>query len=130
MEDSVEVSYNDDSSHVTKSYYLKGRKISVQRYNRGRLVIESVFSEDGNFEFRREVCRSGNSGFEGILYKNSFYGLSTWYYCSVKSRIKLQGVRFKGEKIGVWKEWSRRGNLLEEIDYGRSELLDSLPQLR
>jgi len=129
-EDSVDVSYNNDSSYVSKSYYLQGRKIRAQHHNKGRLAIESFYSEDGLFEFRREVYRSGDSGFEGILYKNEFYGLSTWYYYSGKSRIKLQGVRFKGEKIGVWKRWSRRGRLQEEIDYGRKKLLDSLPQLR
>jgi hypothetical protein len=130
MEDSVDVSYNKDSSYVSKSYYLQGRKLTMQRFNRGRLVIESIYSKDGQFEFRREVCKNGDSGFEGIVYKDEFYGLSTWYYCSVKSRIESQGVRFKGEKIGVWKKWSRRGRLLEEVDYGKKELLDSLPQLR
>jgi antitoxin component YwqK of YwqJK toxin-antitoxin module len=130
MEDSVGVSYNHDSSFVSKYYYLKGRKMKVEGYNRGRLVTETDYSEDGNFEFRREICKNGDSGFEGFFYKNEAYGLSTWYYCSVKSMIELQGVRYKNEKIGVWRKWSRRGRLLEEINYGKEELLDSLPKLR
>jgi hypothetical protein len=129
LADSISISYNDDSSFARKCYFFQGRKLRLRGYSRGHLALETSYSKDGDFEFRREICKNGHYSFEGIVYKNEFYGLSTWYHCSVKSQPQSQGVRFKSERIGVWKKWDEKGDLIGEVDYGKRELLDSLPQI-
>jgi hypothetical protein len=83
------------------------------------------FSTNGDFEYRQEICKDGTLLFEGIVYKGEFYGLSTWRYCDTK-KLMMQGVRYKNQKIGIWKSWDKDGNL-SETNYNKLELLDSMP---
>jgi hypothetical protein len=54
--------------------------------------------------------------FEGILFKDKFYGLSKWKDC--QDRIQMEGIRFEDEKVGIWKIYNDKGQVNEETDYG------------
>ncbi len=126
--DSSSLEYNEDSTFNRESFYLKGHKFRlIGSDTNGGIGLETHYSKDGNFELRREVCENGTFRFEGIYYINKFYGLSTWSYCD--GRPSQQGVRYKSEKIGIWKDWDETGKLTEEKDFGKKEKLDSMPQI-
>jgi antitoxin component YwqK of YwqJK toxin-antitoxin module len=74
------------------------------------------------------VCDNGVYGFEGIFYKDVAYGQSTWQYCNGK--IQEQGIRFNGKEIGQWKKWNENGDIVEQIDHGNIEQIDSMPKIK
>ena len=125
--DSIEITFNKDSSFRYEHYYFGNQNFMLKGYSRDILRLETRFSKNKNFELRREICDNGNSGFEGIVYKKNFYGLSTWRDCSGK--IAEQGVRYNDQKIGVWKTWDETGKLIKEEDYGNISKIDSMPTI-
>ena len=125
--DSTALMYNEDSTFTKEHYFSAGHEFHLKGYNKGILRLEIHYSKDRNFELRREICDNGNFGFEGIVYKDHFYGLSTWRYCD--GQIHHQGIRHNGKKVGVWKKFDESGKQIEETDYKNTELLDSMPTL-
>ncbi len=119
--------------------YANGKTHKVIAFNNGHPTIEKWFREsgeqisethyscDGEFELRREICVDGQIAFEGIFYKKSAYGLSTWWGCG---KIKEQeGIRFNEKKIGIWKSWDENG-IVKETDYKNNDLIDSLETIK
>lgn len=125
--DSITLTFNEDSSYKKEHYFSVGHEFLLKGYNNDILRLEIHYSNNGDFELRREICENGNYAFEGIVYKSSFYGLSTWYYCD--KSIDHQGIRYNSQKIGVWKKFDEKGKLTEEIDYKNFEKLDSMPAI-
>jgi hypothetical protein len=107
--------------------YNNGRKFLVRNFNDGNLRTETFYSTNSDFELRREICDRGLVAFEGIFYRGDAYGPSTWYKCDKK--MTLRGVRYKGKEIGRWKIRNYHNDKLEDKDYGREELVDSLPRI-
>lgn len=126
--DSVTNTYNADSSLRWEHHFSKGRKFLTRHHHNSGFVLEIYFSADGLFELRRELCKTGKPGFEGIFYKNKSYGISSWTNCN--GRLQELGVRFNGERIGIWKKWSESGNLIAEFNYNKTEYLDSMPAIK
>lgn len=125
--DSTSLTYNEDSTFKKEHYFSGGHEYLLKGYDKEILRLETHYSKDGNFELRREICDNGNFGFEGIVYKGHFYGLSTWRYCN--GQIEHQGVRHNDKKIGIWKKFDETGKQIEETDYKNLEQLDSLPTI-
>jgi hypothetical protein len=44
----------------------------LKGYNKDVLRLEIRYSNNGDFELRREICENGNYAFEGIVYKSNF----------------------------------------------------------
>lgn len=126
--DSINLTYNEDRTFKEEHYFSGGHEYLFKGYNNEILRIEAHYSIDGNFELRREICENGNWGFEGIVYKGNFYGLSTWRYCN--GQIDHQGVRHNDLKIGIWKKFDETGKQIEESDYKNIEQLDSMPIIK
>jgi hypothetical protein len=124
--DSTISTFNEDSTFRREHYYSGGQEFLLKGYNKGVLRLETHYSKDKKFELRREICEDGNWSFEGIAYKEHFYGLSTWKNC--KGQLDHQGIRYNDQKIGVWKTWDE-GKLKEEKDYKNLTKLDSLPTI-
>jgi antitoxin component YwqK of YwqJK toxin-antitoxin module len=125
--DSITLTFNEDSTFKKEHSFSAGREFLLKGYNKGILRLETHYSKDGNFELRREVCDNGNFGFEGIVYKSHFYGLSTWRHCN--GQLDEQGVRHNDQKIGVWRKFDETGKQIEATDYKNIEKLDSMPIL-
>jgi antitoxin component YwqK of YwqJK toxin-antitoxin module len=125
--DSTTLILNEDSSFKKEHYFSAGHEFLLKGYNKDVLRLEIRYSNNGDFELRREICENGNYAFEGIVYKSNFYGLSTWRYCD--KSIDHQGIRYNGQKIGIWKKFDEKGKLTEEIDYKNIEKLDSMPTI-
>lgn len=125
--DSTTLTFNEDSTFKKEHSFSGGHEFLLKGYNKGILRLETHYSKDGNFELRREVCDNGNFGFEGIVYKSNFYGLSTWRYC--EGQLENQGVRYNDQKIGIWKNFDKTGKQTDETDYKNIEKLDSMPIL-
>lgn len=106
---------------------IKNGKLLIQKTFRSNRTLESEtnFSDDGLFELRKEICPNERVSFEGIFYKGEAYGLSTWWNCN--GSIIEQGIRYKSEKIGWWKEKNSKGEIIE-INYGNTNYIDSISQ--
>jgi hypothetical protein len=126
--DSTSFTFNEDSTFKDEHFFFGGHKFLSKGYKKGVLLSETRYSKDTNFELRREICDNGNFSFEGIVYKDHFYGLSTWRQCN--GQLDHQGIRYNGEKIGVWRKWNETGKLIEEEDYDNVSKLDSMPSIR
>ena len=61
------------------------------------------------------------------FYRGSSYGLSVWSNC--EGQLIEKGIRYKDQKIGIWKRWDEKGKLIEEKDYENIEKLDSMPSI-
>lgn len=116
-----------ETTLVVEKAYLDGRIFHVRILSEEKPRAETFYSINGAFELRRELYPNGNYLFEGIIYNDHFYGLSTWSHANGKT--EKQGVRFNDQRIGVWKKWDEAGILTEETDYQNLAKLDSLPQL-
>lgn len=116
-----------ETALVFQNSYFNGKLFYRRTKKYGKLIGETHYSTDGNFELRREIFENGNSLFEGFTYKDHFYGLSTWNHSN--GRPAKQGVRYNNHRIGIWKKWDDTGKLLEEKDYKNLDKLDSMPQL-
>ena len=125
--DSTSQTFNEDKSYLTEDYYSFGHKFLTKGYNNTIPRLEIHYSKDGNFELRRELCDNGNLGFEGITYKEHFYGLSTWRRCN--GTLDQKGVRFNDQKIGIWKEKALWGQY-KNTDYGNYNKFDSMPTIK
>ena len=125
--DSIAIVFIKDST-IREEYLFSELHLFKQNdYFLDTLIVETYYSKNSNFELRREICRNGNYGFEGIFYKDNFYGLSSWWYCN--GQLQSQGVRHNGEWIGIWKHWNEDGYLISETDYHNTSKLDSMPQI-
>jgi hypothetical protein len=119
--------YEDGKTHKVKSFNHRHSTIEKWYRETGEQVVQTNYSRDGLFELRKEICKDGKPGFEGIFYKGEGYGPSTWWRCG-KSKEE-EGVRFKDRKIGVWKYWDTSGKVTE-ADYKNENLFDSLQWIR
>jgi antitoxin component YwqK of YwqJK toxin-antitoxin module len=115
--------YDDGKVHVIKSF-KNGHLISEKLFRgTGEQVTETNYSSDEAFQLRKEICEDGQISFEGIFYKGEAYGLSRWWRCD-QSKIE-EGVRFRSDKIGIWKKWNKDGQVTES-NYRHENFLDSL----
>jgi len=107
-------------------YFANDKKTRLVAYQKDSLnALDFRFSKDGSFELRREYCKgSAKLLFEGIMYKESFFGLSTWWHCNGK--LSHRGIRFRNKKVGIWKYWDEEENLINTTNFGNEDLLDSL----
>ncbi|HEY4063627.1 MAG TPA: hypothetical protein VGM30_17085 [Puia sp.] len=115
--------YEDGRNHKIKAFNNGHPTVEKWYRETGEQVVQKNYSRNGQFELREEICKDGKPGFEGIFYKGEAYGLSTWWRCG-KSKEE-EGIRYKDEKIGVWKNWDDNGKVTE-TDYKKSDLIDSL----
>jgi antitoxin component YwqK of YwqJK toxin-antitoxin module len=120
------VSNDTDRGLISKRYYHKGHEF-MRKYGKMPPGAEIRYSLDGTFEFRKEICGNGTQGFEGIVYKGQFYGLSTWWHCNGK--LEEQGIRYRDNRIGIWHWYDTIGKEIKTEDEGRMDLIDSLPQI-
>jgi antitoxin component YwqK of YwqJK toxin-antitoxin module len=125
--DSTTFTFNHDSSYRRAHFFFHGQEFLMKGYNKGHLRLEIHYSKDRNFELRREWHDNGIWGFEGIVYKKDFYGLSTWRHSN--GQIEEQGIRCRNEKIGIWKTWSKEGKIIEQTDYKNIGKVDSMPKI-
>lgn len=116
-----------DTTLIFENAYFNGRVFHKQVLKQDKLRAEIFYSNDGAFELWKEFYENGIYLFEGIAYNKHFYGPSTWKY--ENGKIKKQGVRFKDQKIGIWKDLDETGEKLQKVDYKNLDKLDSLPQL-
>ena len=129
--DSIVLNKDQDSIWIVNSFYSNGQEFKRRAFKKEWLRGGTYyyFSKDNNFELRQEICDNNTILFEGIVYKGHFYGLSTWWsYCD-KKLLSEQGVRFKDEKISVWKKWDESGKATL-TDYGNQNKLDSMPSIK
>ncbi len=123
--DTTHVQYLADSTFSHRVFIHGGRVFREEWYGKaGDLQGRSLFTPDGKFEWRCEICPDSSIGFEGILFKQKFYGPCTWWYCT--GRMRQHGYRFAGREVGIWRRWDERGVLVDSIDRGGAALLDSL----
>ncbi len=125
--DSIVYTYNSDSTFKTEHHYSAGHEFLLNGYRNGVFIWEVNYSKDGKFELRREIHNNGSFAFEGIVYQSKFYGLATRLYPDGK--IHEQGMRYKDESIGVWKQYDKMGKLIEENDFGDMDKLADLPTI-
>ena len=117
-----------DSAFSHRTFLRAGRIFREEWYGKaGDLQGVSLFTPDGKFELRREICPDSSTGFEGILVKNKFYGPCTWWYCN--GQMRQQGYRYANREIGAWRRWDENGVLVDSIERGNRHLLDSLEQI-
>ncbi len=123
--DTTHFEYLADSTFSHRAFIHGGRVFREEWYGKaGDLQGKSLFTPDGKFEWRCEICPDRSVGFEGILFKNKFYGPSTWWYCN--GQMRQQGYRYANREIGIWRRWDENGVLVDSIDRGNHDLLDSL----
>ncbi|NIG55825.1 hypothetical protein [Chitinophaga sp. Cy-1792] len=125
--DSIAYSYNEDSTHKVVEQYHDKHLLSTRGFDHDILRYEIFYSIDRDFEFRRERCENGNPAFEGLFYKNEGYGITTWF---AGNRLKEQGVRFKNNRVGIWKLWTKENMEPEEKNYGGDAAIESFPVLK
>lgn len=125
--DSTAITFNHDSTIIENNFFSSGHKFLIKGYKKSRLCFEIRYNHDGNFELRREFCPDSILAFEGIVYQSYFYGPTVWYYCNGK--VDHGGNKYHDRKIGVWKSYNEKGELIKEIDYKNTEVLDSLPEI-
>lgn len=126
--DTTHFEYLADSAFSHRTFIRQGRIFREEWYgNKGGLQGVSLFTPDGKFEWRCEICPDSSRGFEGILFKNKFYGPCTWWYCN--GRMRQQGFRYANREIGAWRRWDENGALVDSIDRGNHDLLDSLQHI-
>lgn len=126
--DTSHFEYVADSAFSHRTFIREGRIFREEWYGKaGDLQGVSMFTSDGKFEWRCEICPDGSTGFEGILFKNKFYGPCTWWHCN--GRMRQHGFRFANREIGCWRRWDEKGGLVDSIDQGNQYLLDSLQQI-
>ncbi|GGG36070.1 hypothetical protein [Hymenobacter glacieicola] len=107
-----------------RNYFSK--KVFLQRrYQYQNLVFESYHAQTQDYELRREVCENGSFAFEGIFVDGEPYGISTWWACN--NQLRMQGVRYKGERVGEWVIREENVPGTEIKDYGHFELITSMP---
>ena len=123
--DTTHVQHLADSTFSHRVYIHDKRVFREEWYGKaGDLQGRSLFTPDGRFEWRCEICPDSSVGFEGILFKNKFYGPCTWWYCS--GQMRQQGYRYANREIGIWRRWDEAGVLVDSVDRGGRHLLDSL----
>lgn len=123
--DTTHFQYLADSAFSHRVFIHGGRVFREEWYGKaGDLQGQSLFTPDGKFEWRCEICPDGSIGFEGILFKQKFFGPCIWWYCD--GRMRQHGYRFAGREIGIWRRWDEAGVLVDSIDRGGAALLDSL----
>jgi hypothetical protein len=109
-------------------FYRQGMLVVEKRYrDTGFPAIEKYYSNDGDYEFRREFCPDGSVSFEGIYYKGFGYGMSTWWGCGVPTQER--GVRIKDKKVGNWLTIDSKGTQ-GQTDYGNEQLIESLKEMQ
>lgn len=126
--DSTFVTLSDDSVITWTHNLFKGQEFSKEGKIKEKLRIKSYFSKSADFELRQEICDNGLVAFEGILFKDKFYGLSKWKDC--QDRIQMEGIRFEDEKVGIWKIYNDKGQVNEETDYGHYKSVDLFPKIK
>ena len=123
--DTTHFQYLADSTFSHRTFIRKGRIFREEWYGKtGGLQGVSLFTPDGKFEWRCEICPDSSTGFEGVLFKNKFYGPCTWWHCN--GRMRQHGYRYANREIGAWRRWDENGALVDSIDRGNRHLLDSL----
>jgi hypothetical protein len=127
--DSVSNEFERDSTLRNEHSFFGGREFQLKAYLNGTLALEKRYSKDGTFGLVREICSDGTNSFEGISFKGRFYGISRWRFCDKAVGYRTEGIRFKDEKIGVWRETDNRTNIVTVTDYKRLSLLDSMPEI-
>lgn len=126
--DTTHLEFLADSAFSHRTFIHRGHVFREEWYDRsGQLQGLSLFTPDGKFEWRREICPNGTTAFEGILFKNKFYGPCTWRYCN--GQLRQQGVRFANREIGGWHRWDQNGAPVDTIQRGNEQLADSLTAL-
>ena len=90
-------------------------------------LVSIFYSTDQSFELVRELCPAIERSFEGIRYKGDHLGLAEFRFCDGK--LKEQGCRFDGN-VGIWREWDENGKVIKEKDYGKSEKLGGLKDIK
>jgi hypothetical protein len=123
--DTTHFEYLADST-FSHRVFIRGKRVFREEWygKAGDLQGVSLYMPDGRFELRSEICPDGSRGFEGILFKNKFYGPCTWWYCN--GQMRQQGYRFANREIGLWRRWDENGVLVDSVDRGNGALLDSL----
>ncbi|MCK6691044.1 MAG: hypothetical protein L6Q97_02960 [Thermoanaerobaculia bacterium] len=123
--DTTHFEYLADSTFSHRTFIRAGRVFREEWYGKaGDLQGISLFTPDGKFELRREICPDRSTGFEGILFKNKFYGPCAWWHCN--GRMRQYGFRYANREIGAWLRWDENGVLVDSVDRGNHQLLDSL----
>lgn len=126
--DTTHFEYLADSTFSHRVFIREGRIFREEWYGKtGETQGISLFTPDGKFELRCEICPDSSAGFEGILFKNKFYGPCTWWHCN--GRMRQHGFRYANREIGAWRRWDENGVLVDSIDRGSRHLLDSLPHI-
>ena len=113
-----------DSVFTEKHLLNKSHEFKKLGYKKGKLGLEIYYSTNGDFKLVRELYNN-ETLFEGIAYKDQFYGLSTWK--NVNGFLSEQGVRYKNNKIGIWKRYDENGVRKDDTDYKQQEFIDSMP---
>jgi len=126
--DTTHFEYVADTTFSHRTFLREGRIFREEWYGKaGDLQGVSLFSADAQLEWRCEICPDSSTGFEGILFKNKFYGPCTWWYCN--GRMRQHGFRYANREIGAWRRWDENGALVDSINRGNYHLLDSLQQI-
>lgn len=127
--DTTHFQYLADSTFSHRTFIRQGCIYREEWYGKaGDLQGISLFTTDGKFELRREICPDRSIGFEGILFKNKFYGPCTWWHCN--GRMRQQGFRYANREVGAWRRWDENGALVDSIERGNRHLLDSLRYIK
>ncbi len=125
--DSVVTKFNRDSSYKEEHFFFHGNIYWLKGYEKGKLSLESHYTRDGNWRFTHEWCGDGRFDFEGVMYQDNGYGLSTWRYCNGK--IEEVGVRYNNEEIGTWKYYNEDGTFKKQVDYLIKESPGPMPAI-
>lgn len=109
-------------------YYSK-RTLTREKWHHanGFQPVEILYSKDGLFQLRRELCENGTVSFEGVFFKDQAYGMSTWWSCDDHSVLE-QGIRYKGKQVGFWKTKDDAGKTTK-VNFGKYPLIDSLERI-
>lgn len=116
-----------ENNRIKERHFYKGHTFLNRIYKDGILNVEVHFSKDGAFELRKELWDNGIVAFEGIFYKGDAYGFSVWRFRN--GDLNQIGTLFNNERISIWKEWGKDGQLVSEHNYENKDNLELMPIL-
>ncbi|WP_143159871.1 hypothetical protein [Chitinophaga jiangningensis] len=126
--DSTAFSFSDDRNQREQAQFIGHHLLSKKGFDHDVLRYEIYFSKDGMFQFRRDYHQNGRPAFEGILYNNDGYGLTTRWL--ENGREQSYGVRFAGKPVGEWRMKQQKGMKSYYQDYGGTTNIEKFPVLK
>ncbi len=114
----------EEENYRQVEMFSKGNLVKLEAIRDGRIIYDVHYANNGDFELRCErLCDNGGASFEGIVYKNEFYGYTLNFYCS--GQVKETYFRYKSKTHGTLTKYNEDGTVKEVIDNGLPDLMEA-----